>query len=100
MELHHDQTQSLTPQSGACAVFGPTDDCDGTGWNALMSPTPAPEPAAGTVRVPVSVSISTDDTTVIANDGTMWWLNCENEWRQLPPLPQPVEIPGTVESEE
>lgn len=63
-------------------------------WNELMQPGKqrTPDPKAGTVRVPVAVSLSPDDTTIIANDGTMWWLDCYNEWHPLPPLPQPATV--------
>lgn len=85
-----------------CGCTGPerTTEAEAiAAWNELMQPSAqaAPEPKAGTVRVPVAVSVARDDTTVIANDGTMWFLSPHNKWFQLPPLPQP-ETPGTVEA--
>ena len=73
-------------------------------WNALMSPA-APEPAAGTVRVPVQVVVDAQgDLCALANDGTLWLRGSDGKkfvWTQLlPHLPQPTEIPGTVESGE
>ena len=84
-------------------------------WNALMSTTS--EPAAGTVRVPVQIAAVVREMqepwgngsrtihafihTALANDGTMWirnWDNGDGVWVQLNPLPQPPEVPGTVES--
>lgn len=76
-----------------CAVCGPSNDPDGTGWNRLQAK--APEPAPGAVRVPVAVSSAEIDLAVIANDGTMWWLAADNEWYQLPPLPQPATVETT-----
>ena len=71
--------------------------------NATLSGASAPEAAAGTVRVPVHQVLTNHPSgyfvrSVIANDGTIWdWDG--SHWRHLaPPLPQPPEVPGTVES--
>ena len=103
-----------------CGVDGPMRPTEAEAiraWNALMAPTPAPEPAAGTVRVPVQIAAVVREMqepwgngsrtihafihTALANDGTMWirnWDNGDGVWVQLNPLPQPPEVPGTVES--
>jgi hypothetical protein len=70
--------------------------------NATLAGAAAPEPAAGTVRVPVQIATDSEGLVALASDGTLWSLDMRqpDPWRQLPPLPQPTEIPGTVESGE
>ena len=91
-----------------CGVDGPMRPTPAeaiAAWEELMAPA-APEPAAGTVRVPVQVAYAASSMGswpfVLASDGTMWGMpNGMSEkgvWSPIPPLPQPVEIPGTVES--
>jgi hypothetical protein len=69
----------------------------------LMQPHLAAKPPASkgeTVRVPLQVAASGDYTTVLASDGTVWdgsWRMEGYKWTQLPPLPQPAEVSGTVE---
>ena len=68
----------------------------------------APEPKAGTVRVRIPVRIAYAASSigswpfVLASDGTMWGMpdgmHDKGEWKQLPNLPEPTEIPGTVEA--
>lgn len=84
-----------------CACYGPYNDPDGAKWNALMRRTPT-EPRAGTVRVPKSMChMDDDELIVLANDGTLWrgyWSERKFVWHaDIPPLPQPTEIPGAVE---
>ncbi len=86
-----------------CGVDGPLRHTEAEAiwaWNALMSA--APEPAAGTVRKAVQIATDSEGLVALASDGTLWSLDMRqpDPWRQLPPLPQPVEIPGTVESGE
>lgn len=92
-----------------CGASGPrcqTEELAITAWEELMAPTSAP--AAGTVRVPVQVAYAASSMGswpfVLANDGTMWGMpdgmSGKGVWQLLPPLPQPVEIPGTVENGE
>ena len=93
----------------ACCVCGPADDHVGTKWNALMSP--APEPAAGTVRVRLPVWVDENGTV----DGSFRAKSDDFEdWNDRGlskkcvrvfitadiPLLQPVEIPGAVENGE
>ncbi len=49
----------------------------------------APSVAEPTVRKIVQVSISNSITTVLCNDGTLWWLD-QDGWMQLPSIPQPT----------
>ena len=66
----------------------------------------APEMQSNTVRVPVRIAYAASSIGswpfVLASDGTMWGMpdgmHDKGEWKQLPNLPEPVEIPGTVEA--
>lgn len=93
-----------------CRVYGPSWDTDGTKWNALMAPA-SPEPAAGTVRVRIPVYLHGQGRLSLAMQ-----YRPSKGWEDVVvaksfvslqpvayitadiPLPQPVEIPGTVES--
>ena len=92
-----------------CGPSRPTEAEAIAAWNALMSrPPPAPEPAAGTVRVRIPVKVYANGYMHIS------WSRFEAGSQVASgsteaigaiitadiPLPQPVEIPGTVESEE
>lgn len=47
-------------------------------------------------RKPVAVCMCADDgvviTTVLADDGTMWWTSDDMIWNQLPDLPTAEEV--------
>jgi len=52
-------------------------------------------------RTPVAVASVVDDygvqnTTVIADDGTMWFL-AKDQWERIPDLPQPDEKAGATD---
>lgn len=87
----------------SCGVSGPVAadlSISDALWKEVICRVATTEPpAAGTVRVPVQISSGQYNCpSALANDGTVWQFDPNNEgWFQLARLPQPVEIPGTVE---
>ena len=85
-----------------CAIHGPSDDHVGTKWNALMSPAPESEPAAGTVRVRIGYFYETSegpDDSVLEEQITPGMTPDLGVVADIP-RQHPTEIPGTVESGE
>jgi len=83
-----------------CSIMGPLADPEGDGWNRLMrrEPTPA-ETKVGTMRVRIGVSMSG-----LAVEDVFLMSDVFPEYRPYAiitadiPLPQPVEVVGSVES--
>ncbi len=90
---------------------GPARDTEAeaiAAWNALMAPTPAPDPAAGTVRVRMPVGV--DENGYVCGDFCVSFTDASDNYdpgdNEMPyvvvatfPRQHPTEITGTVENE-